>query len=64
MKVGDWVETPYGVGKVTSFSNSYTKEKMNAYVLIDEQLYTFAIHLINPLPKEVADVIRSAYEKG
>jgi len=62
MKVGDWVETPYGVGKLGSFSNSYTKDNVNAYVWINEDVYVFAIHLVKPLPKEVADVIRSSYE--
>lgn len=62
MKVGDWVETPYGVGKVSSFSNSYTRDKVNAYVLVDKDTYAFAIHLIKLLPKEVSDVIRSSYE--
>jgi hypothetical protein len=64
MKVGDWVDTPQGIGKVSSFSNSYTRDKMNVFVLIGEKLYAFAINLVEPLTKEVVDVfIASQFPK-
>lgn len=62
MNIGDWVETPEGIGKVSSYSNSYLKDKMNVYVFIDEQLYAFALHLVAPLDKSVADILNTTKE--
>lgn len=63
MKVGDWVETPEGIGKVSSFSNSYTKDKVNAYVLIDEKLYAFAIGLVAPINEAVSNILTTVNTK-
>jgi len=57
MNIGDWVVTPKGIGKVSSYSNSYSKDKVNAYVFIDERIYAFALHLVRPLDKAVSDIL-------
>jgi hypothetical protein len=57
MNIGDWVVTPEGIGRLGSYSNSYVKDKVNAYVLIDKQMYAFALHLVTPLDKAVSDIL-------
>ena len=59
MNIGDWVQTPEGIGKVSSYSNSYSKDKVNAYVLIDKRMYAFALHLVAPLDKSVSDILNT-----
>lgn len=62
MNIGDWVETPEGIGEVSSYSNSYLKDKANVYVFIDEQIYAFALHLVRPLNKSVSDILNTTKE--
>jgi hypothetical protein len=57
MRVDDWVNTPQGIGKVSSFSNSYTRDKVNVYVLLDKQLYAFAIGLVTPIDPAVSNIL-------
>ena len=57
MNIGDWVETPEGIGEVGSYSNSYSKDKVSVYVLIDKRMYAFAIGLVTPINKAVSDIL-------
>jgi len=57
MRVDDWVDTPQGIGKVISFSNSYTRDKVNVFVWVNDRLYAFAIGLVTPVNKAVSNIL-------
>lgn len=56
MNIGDWVETPEGIGRVAS------KDKMNVFVWIGMNVYAFALHLVTPLDKAVSDILNTTKE--
>jgi hypothetical protein len=62
MNIGDWVVTPEGIGRVGSFSNSHSKDKMNVFVWIGINIYAFALHLVTPLDKSVSDILNTTKE--
>lgn len=55
MNTGDWVDTPMGIGRLGHISEG----NKNAYVWLGIEVYAFALDLVTPIPKAVADILRS-----
>lgn len=53
MKVGDWVQTPEGIG----LFEAITDDGENAYVSIGMTMYGFAVDLVTPVNKAVEDIL-------
>ena len=56
LNVGDWVVTPEGIGRVGQTTEG------NAFVWVGMNVYAFALHLVTPLDKPVADILNITKE--